>query len=53
MIEEQLLNYGVLGLWTISLLYRQLVRDKQLNRIVDNNTRAMVRVYEVMNKCKK
>jgi len=57
MIEETitngLMNYGVLGLWTLSLLYRQLITQKTQNKLIENNTRAMIRVYEVIKKCPK
>ena len=53
MIEEQLINYGVLGVWTISLLVERWKHNKDMVRVVQNNTTAITKVYEVMQKCKK
>lgn len=52
MIEEYLLNYGVLGLWTISLLYKQYIFDKQLMGVIEKNTEVLSHVKEVITKCK-
>lgn len=44
MIEEQLMNYGILGLWTLSLI---IEKYKILNRIsvaIDENTEATERL---------
>jgi hypothetical protein len=60
MIEEQLLNYGVLGIWTMfnisSILYyrkKDETNDENLKRVVENNTIAITKVYEVMRNCRK
>lgn len=53
MIEEYLINYGVLGVWTISLLVERYKNSNKLNQVIENNTIAITRVYEVINKCKK
>ena len=53
MIEEVLLNYGVLGLWTLSLIYDKLRFQTQVKNIIKNNTIAMTKVYEVISKCNK
>ena len=53
MIEEALLNYGVLGIWTISLLYERYKSQAKMQSIVENNTKALVKVYEVIDKCPK
>ncbi len=34
MIEEYLMNYGVLGLWTISLIYEKLRFQKEIKKIL-------------------
>lgn len=51
MIEEALIQYGVLGLWTISLLVQQYKNQKDTTLIIENNTKALIRVYEVIHKC--
>lgn len=53
MIEEQLINYGVLGFWTISLLYDKIKFQRQMKQAIENNTIAFTKVYEIVNKCKK
>jgi hypothetical protein len=52
MIEDALVNYGVLGLWTISLLTERYFNNNKMKVVVDNNTTALTKVYEVMQKCK-
>jgi len=34
MIEETLFNYGVLGLWTLSLLYKEVKFNKEMKKIL-------------------
>jgi len=46
-------DYGVLGLWTATLLYRQLVAQKQTEKLITNNTIALNRVYGILIKCQK
>ena len=36
-----LLNYGVLGLWTITLLIDRYTTIKKLSKIIEDNTRAI------------
>ena len=38
MIEEALLNYGVLGLWTLTLLYEKYRTQKQMIAVLKKNT---------------
>jgi hypothetical protein len=52
-MEDFLMNYGVLGLWTITLLYD---RQKSLNSMkltINNNTKAINHVSNIIKKCKK
>lgn len=51
-IEENLVNYGVLGLWTITLLWERYKRDSRLISVIEKNTEALVKVTE-MGKCKR
>lgn len=41
MIEEGLLNYGVLGLWTATLIGERYVFQKNLGRDLRNLTEAI------------
>ncbi len=36
MIEEYLMNYGVLGLWTVSLIYEKLRFQKEIKKILQD-----------------
>jgi hypothetical protein len=54
-MEELLFNYGVLGVWTVvNLLTIKFYREKEqkqeekLIQVIDQNTRALTRVYEKM-----
>lgn len=58
MIEEQLLNFGVLGIWTVFnistiLYYRKKddANDGDLKTIINNNTIVMTRMCELMRGC--
>ena len=53
MIEETLIQYGVLGLWTATLLAERYFNQNKMKVVVDNNTTALTKVYEVMQKCKR
>jgi len=44
MIEEVLLNYGVLGLWTLSLIYDKITFQKQIKAVIEKNTAAINRL---------
>jgi hypothetical protein len=51
MIEAALLNYGVLGLWTLTLLTQTYKYRQEMKKIIENNTVAMTKVYEVIKHC--
>ena len=53
MIEDALAQYGVLGLWTLSLLAERYLNQKKVNTVIENNTKTMTLVYEVITKCQK
>ena len=53
MIEETLVQYGVLGVWTITLLAERFVLNKKMQVVIENNTIAQTKVYEVITKCQK
>lgn len=45
MIEYSiLLNYGVLGCWTIYLLYKEKLFISELKKLIKNNTLALNKV---------
>ena len=53
MIEEALIQYGVLGLWTISLLTERYIFNKKSSQVIENNTIAMTKVYDIISGCQK
>lgn len=53
MIEDQLINYGVLGLWTLTLLVERYRSRQEFKDLVKNNTTALIRVHEVISKCER
>ena len=57
---EILANYGVLGVWTLfnlsTILYYRKKDEKsedKLGRVIENNTIAITKVYEMMSRCSK
>lgn len=48
MIEEQLITYGPLGLWTASLVAERIYYNFNMKKTIENNTEALVQVKEVM-----
>ena len=44
MIEEYLLNYGILGLWTISLIYEKITFQKQMKALIERNNLILDKV---------
>lgn len=60
MMEEQLVNYGPLGIMIIilvSLLVKQMQkddkRDEKMSRVIENNTVALTKVHETIKRCSK
>ena len=53
MIEEQLLVYGPLGLWTATLLAERIYYNQKVNNVIENNTIAITQIKEVMKQCQK
>jgi len=43
MIEEYLLNYGVLGLWTASLIAEKLLFQKKLQKSINDLTAVITK----------
>lgn len=46
-----LVNYGVLGLWTTTLLVQTYKYQKETKKLIENNTIALTKVYEVISLC--
>jgi len=44
MIEETLMNYGILGLWTITLLAEKYKFMKDMKSIIKENTEALIKI---------
>lgn len=53
MLEEYLLNYGVAGAMLIYFMYSQMTFQKEIKKVVENNTIALTRVYETLRGCSK
>lgn len=53
MIDTLLVNYGVLGLWTIYLIRKEQTLTRDLKITVQNNTLAINKVSRVIELCKK
>jgi hypothetical protein len=56
MIETDLfggfMNYGIAGLMLIYFIYDKIKYQAGLSRVIENNTIALTRVYQVISKCK-
>jgi len=52
-MQELLLTYGPLGMWTAMLLYERYRFNNRMEKTVTNNTVALTKVQEVIQKCKK
>lgn len=50
MIEEYLINYGVLGIWTLSLLYERAMTGKETKNVIRANTEALILIRAKFNK---
>jgi len=48
MIEETLIQYGVLGIWTLTLLGERYIFNRQMKKVVESNTIALTKVHEVI-----
>lgn len=53
MIEDQLINYGVLGIWTATLLIDRYKFQNKLGKVIEENTKSNLMVYAVITNCKK
>ena len=44
MIEETLANYGILGLWTLTLLYEKYKFNTQMKMVIKENTEMLIKI---------
>ncbi|MFA5396807.1 MAG: hypothetical protein WC346_12440 [Methanogenium sp.] len=51
--EDILLNYGVAGAMLIYFIYDKIKFQKSIWKVINNNTIALTKIYEVISKCKK
>jgi len=51
MIEDVLINYGVAGAMIVYFIADKSIFQKGLTKVIENNTIAMTRMYEVIMKC--
>lgn len=45
MIEEVLMNYGILGIWTFTLLVERYNSNHNIRKTIENNTIALTKIY--------
>jgi len=54
---EKIINlfipYGVMGLWTVSLLYEKYVNGKEIKQVVKNNTFALAQNTQTLQQIQK
>lgn len=48
MIEEALVQYGILGLWTASMLVERYSFNRKIKEVIDNNTAVLSIVVDRM-----
>ena len=46
MIEETLLNYGILGLWTLTLLIEKYKFNKEMKDVIKENTEMLIKIKQ-------
>ena len=51
--ESEILQYGIAGLWIITLLYDKVNFQTKLQKVIENNTKAIVANTENIKSCEK
>jgi len=51
MIEEALMNYGVAGIMLAYFIGDKIYFQRGVTKLIENNTIALTKVYEVLQKC--
>ena len=46
MIEETLINYGILGVWTLTLLVEKYKFQNQMKEVIKENTEMLIKIKE-------
>ena len=46
MIEEVLANYGVLGLWTVTLLAEKYKFHREMKGVIKENTEMLIKIRQ-------
>ena len=44
-LEAELINYGVLGIWTFSLLIDKYKSQKKMQEVIENNTAILTLIH--------
>jgi len=50
-LEDTLLNYGILGIWTVTLLIERRQFQNKVAGLIENNTIALTKCSDAMNSC--
>jgi hypothetical protein len=50
--EEGLIQYGAIGICLLYFMYDKLKFQSAMTKVIENNTIACTKVYEVINHCK-
>lgn len=51
-LEEVLFQYGVAGAMLVYFIYDKIKSQAGLSKLIENNTIALTKVYEVLHGCK-
>jgi len=51
--EEILLQYGAIGACLVYFMYDKVKFQANITKVIENNTIAQTKVYEVLNHCKR
>ena len=52
-MEDNLIQYGVAGLWILTLLWDKINFQSKLSTVIENNTKAMIKNTENIKSCEK
>jgi hypothetical protein len=51
--EETLIQYGAIGACLVYFMYDKVKFQTNMTKVVENNTIALTKVYEIITHCKK
>lgn len=46
MIDDVLMQYGVLGIWTLSLLFERYQNTRNMAKLIEKNNALLIKVHE-------